>query len=385
MKAVILAAGEGRRLRPLTNRRPKPMLPVANTPILESVVEAVAAAGIDEIVLVVGYQRARIQNHFGDGDDWGVDITYAIQERQLGTGHAVAQAAPYVDDDFLVLNGDRIIDANLVERVRTTNTDADAVVTATRVDTPREYGVVTTDAERLVDIQEKPTHQPTSELINAGVYRLPPAIIDVIDHTDPTPEGEIGLPRAVTNLADHTRVDVLRHQGTWTDVSQLWDLLRVNAHLLDDTTNATAGRIDPSAAVADAVTVGTDTVVGPNTTLRPGTALGPNVTVGANAVVANAIVLQDAVIEDGAVVRDCIVGENATVGAGSTVSGGQTTLTVDGTVHEDVTLGGVVGDNTTLGSTVVLEPGTVIGDDVTVGDGAVVGDRIASNAVVRTG
>ena len=107
MKAVILAAGEGRRLDPLTNRRPKPMVPVRNQPLLEYVIEAVSAAGIDEIVLVVGYKRDRIQQHFGDGDDWGVTIEYVVQEKQLGTGHAVLQAEAVIDGDFLVLNGDR--------------------------------------------------------------------------------------------------------------------------------------------------------------------------------------------------------------------------------------------------------------------------------------
>ena len=95
--AVVLAAGEGRRLEPLTNRRPKPMVPVANRPLLEHVVEAVAAAGINRIALVVGYRQERIRNHFGDGDDWGVTIEYVEQSTQLGTGHAVLQAEPVVD------------------------------------------------------------------------------------------------------------------------------------------------------------------------------------------------------------------------------------------------------------------------------------------------
>ena len=108
--AVILAAGEGRRLEPLTNRRPKPMMPVANRPLLEHVIDSVVAAGIDRIVLVVGYKQERIRNHFRDGNDWGVTIEYVEQSTQLGTGHAVLQAEPVVDGPFVVLNGDRIVD-----------------------------------------------------------------------------------------------------------------------------------------------------------------------------------------------------------------------------------------------------------------------------------
>ena len=112
--AVILAAGAGRRLEPLTNRRPKPMVPVANRPLLEHVIETVAAAGIDRIVLVVGYKQERIRNHFGDGDEWDVTIEYVEQSTQLGTGHAVLQAESIVDDPFIVLNGDRIVDVEAV-------------------------------------------------------------------------------------------------------------------------------------------------------------------------------------------------------------------------------------------------------------------------------
>ncbi|MFQ3295471.1 MAG: NDP-sugar pyrophosphorylase family protein, partial [Natrialbaceae archaeon] len=136
MKAVILAAGEGNRLEPLTANRPKPMIPVANKPVLEYVVEAVADAGIQEIVLVVGYERSRIQSHFGDGDDWDVAIEYAVQEKQLGTGHAALQARPHVDEPFLVLNGDRIIDPTAIERVTTAceGSDVEAIATVTSVD-----------------------------------------------------------------------------------------------------------------------------------------------------------------------------------------------------------------------------------------------------------
>ena len=141
MYAVILAAGEGMRLRPLTRTRPKPMIPIANRPLLEHVVEAVADAGLEKLVLVVGYKRERIQSHFGDGDDWGVEITYAVQEKQLGTGHAVEQAEPHVDGEFVVLNGDRIIDSALVSRVADESTPAPAVAVR-RSETPSSYGVV---------------------------------------------------------------------------------------------------------------------------------------------------------------------------------------------------------------------------------------------------
>lgn len=386
MKAVILAAGAGRRLWPLTNRQPKPMLPVANKPLLRYVVEAVAEAGIDDVILVVGHRRDRIQTYFGDGDDWGIDISYAIQEDQLGTGHAVGQARSLVDEEFLVLNGDRIVDASLISDIRETGRgDTVATVGVTRVPSPEEYGVVTLDNGQLEQIEEKPVGEPQSELINAGIYRFTSEIFPAIDDAEIGADGELGLTSILNQFADEMTVDCVRYSGRWLDVSYPWDLLTVNDNLLGERSTDDRQHVHSSATVTDRVHVSTGTSVGSNATVKRGTSLGPNVTVGANAVVSNAVVMQDATISDGAVVRDCIVGENATIGPNSTVPGGTTRVTVDETVHSDVTLGGVVGANTSLGGHVVLRPGAIIGDNVSVRDGTRVDGRVESNAVIYGG
>ncbi len=153
MKAVILAAGEGRRLSPLTNVRPKPMLPVANEPILADVISAVAEAGLEEILLVVGYKSDRIQQYVGDGDDWGVDVEYVRQDKQLGTGDAVLEAEPYVEDEFLVLNGDRVIDSAVLKDVMERRVATDETVMAVaRAEEPSLYGVLELDGDRVTRI-----------------------------------------------------------------------------------------------------------------------------------------------------------------------------------------------------------------------------------------
>lgn len=384
MKAAILAAGEGKRLQPLTNRRPKPMLPVANRPILEYVVEAVVAAGIDELVLVVGYERDRIQTYFGDGDEWGVDIDYLIQEPQLGTGHAVQQIEPVVEDEFLVLNGDRIIEPELITRMAN-ETKKTPAVGVTRVDSPAQYGVVSLEGNHVDSIDEKPTKTPTSDIINAGVYRFTPSIFDAIDLTDPAPSGEITLPGAITTLTEEMDVRAVRYDGLWMDISQLWDLLSANDILLDHQEYSTKGTTAASAAVSERVCTDRDATVGPNTTLRGGTTLGANVTVEANAVLSNTVVLQDATISDGAILRDCIVSENATIGPGTTVTGGRARIIVDGIVHEGVHLGGVIGDNAHVGGDVTIRAGSIIGDNVVIKDSAVVDGRIAPQTVINRG
>ena len=383
--AVVLAAGEGRRLEPVTNRRPKPMVPVANQPILEYVVSAIADAGIDRIVLVVGYQRERIRNYFGDGDDWDVEITYAVQEKQLGTAHAILQAQSAVSGPFLVLNGDRLVDASIVERVRTELESTDGPVMAvTRTERSSDYGVVTMADDRVVDLVEKPSESVASELINAGVYGFEPSIFDAIRAT-PTEHGELAITSTLARIADDRPIRAVRYRGRWLDVSHLWDLLDVNAAVLSDADGNGSDDPRPDRAVAADTAIGDDVAIGPNATVGGSTAIGDNVTIESNAVVSNAVVFPDTVIESGAVVRDAIVAENAAIGANATITGEPTTVVVDGEVHEDVDLGGVVGDNATVGSGAVVDPGTVGGDGATVDHGCSVGGRIESVAIVRRG
>ena len=400
LSAVVLAAGEGQRLKPLTNRRPKPMVPVVNRPLLEHVIEAVAGAGIDEIVLVVGYGRDRIQTHFGDGDDWDVSIEYAIQDKQLGTAHAVLQAQEYVDGPFLVLNGDRIIDSSIVSTVCDTllatgggTADAgsgehgapEAAMAVTRSSEPGRYGVVTVENGTIVDIVEKPKDDSPSEIINAGVYGFRESVFDVIGETKPAADGERRLTDTITNLKETGEVRAVRYGGRWLDVSYLWDLLSVTGQVLDSEGGATAGDVKPGAHVSDAAHVAETAVVGPNAIVGRGTTIAENARVGPNVTVERAVVFPDATIEAGAVVRDSIVGANATVGANTTMPSGQSRMVVDSEVHEGITLGGVVGDNTDVGGAAVLAPGTVVGDNVRVGPGATVDGEVADNTEVRRG
>lgn len=389
--AVILAAGEGRRLEPLTNRRPKPMVPVANRPLLEYVVEAVAEAGIDRVVLVVGYRQERIRNHFGDGDDWDVTIEYVEQATQLGTGHAVLQTESVVDDSFIVLNGDRIVDPGVIETVRNRMRNGEAPVMAvTPAERPREYGVVTLDGDRVTDIDEKPEGPVTTNRINAGVYGFSPAIFDAIHQTHAT--GELALTATLNELASRgDGVAAVNYDGRWLDVSNLWDVLSVSAALIHDRTNREGSAADDgdlqgtSIAVAADVDLADNVRLGPNVTVGGATAIGENATIAANAVVENTVVFPDAVIGAGAVVRDAVVASNARVGPNVTIVGGPATVVVGDAVHHDVEFGGVVGDNATIGGGATLTDGAVVGDDVRADAGVVIDERVESDAVVRRG
>ena len=383
--AVILAAGEGQRLAPLTNRRPKPMVPVANRPLLEHVVEAVTATAIDRIVLVVGYEEERIRNHFGDGDDWDATIEYVEQATQLGTGHAVLQAEPVVDGPFVVLNGDRIVDPGIVSQLRDRAVEGDCPAMAvTSAAHPRQYGVVSLDGDRVAGIDEKPEGPVETNQINAGVYAFSPAVFDAIRETHAT--GELAITATLDELASREPLSAVRYGGRWLDVSNLWDLLTVNAALIHEAAGAGGDpALGDSVTVADDVALAANVRVGPNVTIGGSTAVGSNATVETGAVVENAVIFPDAVIGAGAVVRDAIVAGNARIGPNATIAGGPATVVVGDAVHHGVELAGVVGDNATVGAGATLTDGAVVGDDVDADAGVVLDGRVESGAVVRRG
>jgi glucose-1-phosphate thymidylyltransferase len=359
------------------------MIPVANRPILEHVVDALVEAGVDEIAFVVGYKRDRIQTHFGDGDDWGASIEYVVQDKQLGTGHAVLQAEPVVDGDFLVINGDRIVASSLVERLMERDGDVMAV---TRSDEPSEYGVVSLDGDRVESVVEKPPRYATEgDVVNAGVYRFGPGLFDEIRSTEPDDDGEVAITSTLSRMVDAGVGAVWSDDEMPEDVSYLWNLLSVNSSLLDEEDGKDRGRVHGSAVVADAAALGQDATVAAGAIVRSGCSIGDNASIGSNCVIANTVVMADATIGDGAVVRDCIVAENAEIGAATTVEGGAADVVVDGRVYEDVRLGAVVGDNADVGGGANLTPGTVLGDGSTVATGATVAGRVPPDTRIQRG
>lgn len=387
MKAVVFAAGEGRRLRPLTVNRPKPMLPVANRPILEYIVEALDGAGVDDLVLVVGSNRERVQNYFGDDSRWNLDVSFAIQDHQLGTGHALLAAKAQIDGPFIALNGDRIIDADLIERVWTRHRETgDPAMGVTQVGTPSRYGVVEVDGREVVGIEERPPPEfVRSDFINAGVYAFTPGIFGAIERT--AGRGERTVPDALSTLLDDSCIQAVRHRGVWLDISEPWDLLTVNETLLVSRSprSGETSTIDGSAVVDDETALGVDVAVHPQAAVLSGVALGDNVRVGAGVIVENAVVLPDVTLNRGAIVTDCIVGANTTIGARTTIDGVTTDVVIDDTVYHDVSLGGVVGDNATVGADVTVDPGTIIGNDVTIDRGAAVSGRVDHGSHVVRG
>jgi len=387
MKAVVLAAGKGERLWPLTENRPKPMVPVVNRSILEHVVEALEDAGVDEVVLVVGSNRERVQSHFEDGQGWELDISYVIQEQQLGTGHALLQAESQIGESFIALNGDRIIDAGLIERVWGRHEETnDPVMSVTRVEEPSRYGVVELEGQEVAGIEEQPLAElAKSDFINAGVYAFTPSIFSAIRQTES--RGELALTDTLAELISEQRLRAVQYRGMWLDVSEPWDLLEVNDSLIAyrGPSESEPASVDGSAVVAESAVVGDGVSVHPQAAVLRGVTLGDNVRVGPGVVLENTVILSDVTIKSGAVVNDCIVGANTTIGPNTTIEGGDTDVVLNDTVYHDVTFGGLLGDNVDIGGNVTVQPGTIIGNNAELDSATLVSGRIDDSSHVMRG
>ena len=237
MKAVILAGGEGTRLRPLTSNQPKPMMPVANRPMMEHIVRLLAEHGFDDIVVTVAFLANHIRTYFGDGSDFGVRMRYATEDSPLGTAGSVRNAADELDETFLVISGDVLTDIDLSAFVKAHRaTGAAGSIALKRVNDPVEFGIVITREDGSIErFLEKPTWgQVFSDTINTGIYVLEPEVFDFI------PKDE------VVDFSGDVFPAMLKRgkplygyvaDGYWEDVGTLEAYLRAHQDILEGKVN----------------------------------------------------------------------------------------------------------------------------------------------------
>ena len=384
--AVVLAAGEGVRLRPLTRNRPKPMLPAANRPILEHVLDALVDAGIDHLVVVVGYRRKRVQEHFGSTYR-GASVEYVVQHKQLGSGHALLQARDAVDGSVVVVNGDQITDAESVTRVREVFAEetAPAVMAVIERRDASKYGAVTLRDRDVDAIVEKPGTDKY-RLMNGGIYAFDPTIFEAIDETEPR-HGEISLADTIDRIVDRDRVRAVRTDGLWADATYPWDLLEVSAEVFARGRVAEPERQDgvwvnnnanvhSDATLRAPVVVGPDCEISPGAVVGPAVALGQNVTVGANTTIERTVLDADTRVGPGSTLQDAVVGQNVHLGATSTIPGGPGDVRVEQQIFEQRQLGAVVADRVRARGNVSFAPGTLVGPNTNLGTGTHVSGTI---------
>jgi len=390
--AIVLAAGEGIRLRPLTANRPKPMLPAGTRPILEHVLNALIDAGVDDIHLVVGYQANRVRSHFGPTYR-DVPITYHTQGNQLGSGHALLQARDGPDGSFLLVNGDQIIDHRIVEAVGAAHETAGTLAV---VEGPEavDYGAVHLDGDEVMELIEQPA-SGDFRLFNAGVYAFTQQIFETLD-TLSVERGELPLTAAIQQLiGDQHAIGAVRTNHFWMDATHPWDLLSLSRGLLTrgwvdapatdtDIYVDDAAHVHPAATLVGPVVVDSDAVIEAGAVVGPYAAIGASSTVGSGSVLRDVVVDTDTTIGPNTTAIELVAGQGCEIGAALTAGGGPADVILDDQVYSDVDLGGVIADRVDVGAGATLEPGALIGPEATVGTGVVIGGRIdAGSEVVR--
>lgn len=386
---VVLAAGEGTRLRPMTHNRPKPMLPAANRPILEHVLDALVDAGVSELVLVVGYKRDRVQDHVGPTYR-GVPVEYVVQEKQLGSGHALLQAREAVSGPLLVANGDRIVDDGMTRAVAEAF-EGGTTLGVIREHNPGRYGSIEVEGDRVVALVENPA-EPEFGFVNAGIYAFAETVFDRLEAT-PRTDGTLPITDTVLREIESDAVRAVEVSGLWADATYPWDLLYLTRRLLEEGRVSGTERhpgvyVSPSARVHETATlqspvvVGEDCEVGAGAVVGPNVALGRNVTVGANATVVGSVVDTDTRVGVGSTLAQTVTGENVDFGAGTVVPGGPGDVILEDRVFRDRDLGAVFADRVRTGGRVAADPGTLVGPGARLRTGVTVSGRVGAGAEV---
>src|SRR5207245_966853 len=227
LKGLILSGGKGTRLRPITHTSAKQLVPIANKPILFYGIEAVVAAGITEIGIIVGDTESEIRAAVGDGARWGATVTYIRQEAPLGLAHAVKIAQPYLKTDaFVMYLGDNLVLDGITAFVEEfKRKKPDALLLLAKVREPERFGVAELRDGRLARLEEKPEH-PKSDLVLVGVYLFGPKVFEAVNAIQPAERGELEITDAIQYLIDH-QASVEPHviTGWWKDTGRLEDML----------------------------------------------------------------------------------------------------------------------------------------------------------------
>ena len=413
MKAVVLAAGEGHRLRPLTFTRPKHMIPVGGKPILEHLINALKIPEIDEILLVVNYKAEAIKAYFSDGSKHNVKIRYIFQERVNGTAGAIYSAKNYVDDDFLAINGDLLVSSNAVRSIIHAHSIDESAVTLAAVQTerPEDYGVLRVEGGRLVDILEKPAMKLAGNwnLVNAGIYVFTTRIFDFIEDTQPSERGELEITDSIRlAISKGEKVSVTKISGDeWLDIGRPWDLFDANMRVLKTIRPEILGKVEEGAHIRGPAFIGEETIVrsgsyiegpvfigdgcdiGPNCYIRSYTSIGRNVRIGNACEVKNSILMDNVHVGHLSYVGDSIIGENCNLGAGfisANLRFDKRTIRmrVRGEVIDTgrTKMGVIMGDNVMTGVGALFMPGVTVGCNCWIGPNIVVYDDVPPNTIL---
>lgn len=373
MKAVILAAGEGRRLRPFTETMPKVMLPVANKPVLEYVIDAVKTCGVNEVVLVVGYRKEVIMEYFKDNYK-NIDIKYVVQDKQLGTAHALMQTKDLISGTFLLLLGDNLINSSSVGLLQKEKSKY-AMLIKEHIH-PYDYGVVFVEKNVLKEIVEKPSEEG-EKFISTGVFKFPDSIFNSIEEV--TSRGDYELTSVIQSVVGGGEKIRSIRSDFWMDIVYPWDILIANERMLHDISTSTSGVIENGVTIKGPVSIGENTriysgsyisgpvVIGDGCEIGPNACIFPSTTIGNNSVVhpfceiRNSVIMNDVHIGSNSFLSQSIIGRGSVIGSNFSSIIGNATIETENEFNKLDTIGSMIAEDCVIGSNVVVEPGILIG------------------------
>ncbi|TFH12140.1 glucose-1-phosphate thymidylyltransferase [Candidatus Bathyarchaeota archaeon] len=401
MKAVILVAGKGTRLQPLTDNTPKPMLSVAGRPLLEWMILRVKEAGIHEMLLVTNYLEDQVKEYFKDGSAHGVKISYKTQKETLGTANAFYQAKDFVEDsEFMALYGDHYLAEGVLKRLREQHKAGEVTVSSLLVDDPSQYGAFALEGDYIKKVVEKPPKgKEPSKYANVGIYIFQPNVFKYIEKTPLSPRKEYEITDTMQQMINdnipHRKHDLEKED--WLDIGLAWNLLEANRRAMKDIDFRIDGTVEDGARlhgqvwvkkgakirsgayIEGPVVIGEDSDVGPNCYIRAGTCLGKRVRVGNACEIKNSVIGDDSHAAHLSYVGDSLIGKNCNLGAGTITANlrfdkSPIEVTIKGErLNSGLRkLGVIMGDNVQTGINVSIHPGVVIGSDSWISPGVTV-------------
>lgn len=388
-QAIILAAGEGQRLKPFTKLIPKVMIPIADKPIIQYAVEALAQNGIRRIVMIVGYRKEYVQDYFGSGKDFGVEIEYVIQRQQLGTAHALKQAKDLADERFLLVSGDNMIAPDTIAPL--VNAKSNTMLIRTHDDISR-YGAVIVKDGFVIDVIEKP-EEKVSSLINTGTYVFDKTIFDFIGD-------EVRLTTVIQGMIAHGHKFVAQHtESVWLDAAYPWDILKLNDLTLSNISPGIGGSIEDGVTMKGLVSIGDGTVIkansyivgpvvigadceiGPGACILPASSIGTSVSISPFSVIKNSAIGNNVTIGPSASIQDSIVAPGTVIGSHFATRSGEATVVIENEYHQ-VKMGAIIGNYSELDDNIIIEPGIIIGNNCRIKAMKVINENIPDSGLV---
>ena len=366
MQAVILAAGEGKRVRPLTRSRPKALIPVANRPIIEYVIDALIMNGIRDIVVVVGYRKEQVIRFLNQLD---VPVEVVVQAKQLGTAHALKCAEPNIHGDFLLLPGDNYIDPHSIARIMGVSN----AMLVKEHPNPSNFGVVMLKDGYVTDIVEKPEHAQ-GMMVSTGIYSLKKEIFSHIQGNDITDA-------IAAMIRDGVRVEGVLADD-WQDAIFAWDLLKMNRRMLHNLPPAREGiasrqtiiqgpvrigkgtSIGPNTAITGPVVIGNDCTIGPNCCILPNTSIGSRVSLEPFTMIGDALVMDDTSVGSHSRIMNAVIGERCILADHTSTSVASGLMEIEGAAIVSE-FGAIFGD-TVISGPFSTYRNSILGNNVTI-------------------